>query len=40
MAVAIEVLVGCTEYLDLSVAQLVEALRKPALNFKDPKASA
>ena len=33
-------LVGYSEYLDLSVTQLVEALRKPALDFKDAKASA
>jgi hypothetical protein len=40
MAVAIEVFVGYTEYLDLSIAQLLEALGKPALSFKDPKAGA
>ncbi len=40
MAVAVRVLVGRTEYLDLTVAQLLEALGKPALSFKDPKAGA
>ena len=40
MAVAVRVLVGWTEYLDLSLTQLLEALRKPALSFKDPKAGA
>ena len=40
MAVAVGVLVGWAEYLDLSSTQLLEALRKPALSFKDPKAGA
>ena len=40
IAVAVGVLVGWTEYFDLSFMQFVERLRKPALGFKDPKASA
>ena len=39
-AVAVEVLVSWTEYLDLSVTQFLKALRKPSLGFKDPKARA